>query len=514
MIDRLHGPSFLESFREPPVFLVVFWLTGGLFFIIETFLYIQHNRALKAVDPFTNLCRDYQWIIILPEIFCATSFLALFVPRAFYLFEFIRITTEAFALMMFQHSMILLMAAQGGKGCGYGPQGEYTRQSNKALCALPPQRIWSVPPLGCFFRKCEKPRTLTVLKVHIATALVTQYMYVAPIMSVLEIMVLLNIKAPEMETAFISAVAISSMLIAVYGLFVLYAATHNVLGQDFNTTSKFAAVKALVILEKATSWTLKLLGKWFGVYFLSAEQTPAYDDVARQMLLVSYLTVVESVFLTMLMKRAFPPSDLAVAHSLRTSGLGRLDMTWNDPCPHYELKRRTRSEGDIRQPATTPAPFSPAPFVQQKGQDSDLDQPLMDEDLQTPARNSDAGTDQLELRQVGSLIFLDEAARPDSVFSRHHTGDVHALRPYFMTAEKMTESYLPTTSKGMYTRLSQQEACSGKDDRRGTTAPPWHLTAGYILPSGGQADDTLALKLSLAPRTSTWVLNKKFSQFQ
>eukprot|EP00808_Paulinella_micropora_P013391 g48098.t1 len=34
----------------------------------------------------------------------------------------------------------------------------------------------------------------------------------------------------------------------------------------------------------------------------------------------------------------------------------------------------------------------------------------------------------------------------------------------------------------------------------GTAAPPWNLAAGYILPSGGQADDTtLALKISLAP---------------
>eukprot|EP00457_Paulinella_chromatophora_P006085 gb/GEZN01006103.1/.p1 GENE.gb/GEZN01006103.1/~~gb/GEZN01006103.1/.p1 ORF type:complete len:474 (-),score=61.66 gb/GEZN01006103.1/:210-1631(-) len=355
VVDQLHGPEFVGSFDDTPAFLIVFWFIGSIFFVIQTRIYFKHNNKLKAVDPRTRLCRQYQWIIVLPQVFSASSLFALFLPRAYPLFEFVRIAAEAFCLMAFQQSLMIIMAAQGGKGKGYGPLGDYNAQSLAALKALPPTRIWSVPPLGCFFRRCEKPRTLTKLSVRIANSLVLQFMYAGPLLSFCNVLVLLNADGRyELELSVISGAIISSMLTAVYGLFVMYAATHHVLGEDFSTSAKFAAVKALVILEKATAWTLKLLGQLFGVYFLkNVTMSAAYDKEARRNILVSFLTVFESLFLMILMTRAFPAADLVVAHSLRMAGVGRhyflraLGHSKSRPELFGKLKR-SNSDSDIR----------------------------------------------------------------------------------------------------------------------------------------------------------------------
>eukprot|EP00808_Paulinella_micropora_P015277 g433.t1 len=338
MPDPLHGPTIREEFRHITSTMVVFWVVGVLCVAVQLAVSWLHDQKLSAVKPGTILGDYYQMIMWLPQIFAVTSMLGLFLPRAHPLFEFIRVTSEACALLLFNMMMMHLMAAEGGKGTGYVPQGDLRKQCIKALEDLPPMQLWSVPPFGCLFRRWEQRRRVTEHHAKWATRFVKQYILFAPVLQFSYLLMQLNQEHAKSRQArrglqAINALTFLSMLTAVYGIFVIWGVTRVALA-DFKTSAKFAFIKILVILQKATTITLDLLGSWFRVSVLTESLPDTYDEQARRSMLVNVVTVVEALMLTCLMTRAFPPSDLSVAHCLRVSG---------SKTPHAESQHKLHS---------------------------------------------------------------------------------------------------------------------------------------------------------------------------
>eukprot|EP00808_Paulinella_micropora_P004859 g46326.t1 len=320
--ESLHGPTIRESLTDPPSIVVAFWLTGLAFFLVQWVIFRRHINKLLAVDPQTTIGDYVHLILYLPQIFSATSLFEMFVPRSHSVLEFMRTSAEAFCLIFFQRVMLHLMAVEGGKGTGYLAKGELTKQCIKAFQAVPAQQVWSVPPYGCFFKRCERPRKLTVFNMTWAMRFVHQYVILGPVLAFTSLVIMLNRNvsvSTEVQLKTVNALGIISMFTAVYGLFVLWKATYNVL-VDFNTSAKFASIKFLVILQKATQFTLDLMGSLLKVHVLTDALAPKYDTEARKTMLVSFVTVVESLLLCYLMTLAFPTSDVVEAHSLRMTG--------------------------------------------------------------------------------------------------------------------------------------------------------------------------------------------------
>eukprot|EP00808_Paulinella_micropora_P020404 g30844.t1 len=307
-----------------------FWKKGRLKLFFMTIIFRTHYRRLKEVKPYTKIAVLYRVIMLLPQVFAGTALAGLLIPRAEPFWEFLRTSTEALELYTFLMVLLMLMATEGGKGKGYVPWGEELEESKSAISSLHATKIWSVPPFGCLCKPCEKRKKVTNREVRIGQNLVSQYMYCAPALSFMSILIELQISSNEFESVaqeemvlimkkLVNLLKVVSMFTAVYGLFVLYVVTEYAL-LDFKTTAKFASIKVLVILEKATDYTLKLLSMLFGVDVLTNQLSTAYDSEARRSIFVSFVTVIESLFLTMLMIQAFPASDLQVAHTLRMAG--------------------------------------------------------------------------------------------------------------------------------------------------------------------------------------------------
>eukprot|EP00457_Paulinella_chromatophora_P008083 gb/GEZN01008110.1/.p1 GENE.gb/GEZN01008110.1/~~gb/GEZN01008110.1/.p1 ORF type:complete len:411 (-),score=47.93 gb/GEZN01008110.1/:234-1439(-) len=318
-----HGPGFRAVLSHPPPQLVIIWMWGWFSFGCVVIIWWRHYRKFVAVEPASWLSNQYEWILTMPLVFSATALVAIFVIQTAPILKLIRVSFEAYALYQFGNILRELASAEGGKGQGYGPLGVMRKQALSALVQLPPLKLYTSAPFCCF-RICERPRPVTEQMIRFATRCFVQYLYTAPGFSILGIMLILS-SASEMNgkddleknMKIIQAFELITMLIAMYGLLILYRATHD-LFKDFQTSLKFFSIKALILTGKLNEIVFKAAGVKKLLFRTFSD--PRWDDKARVNLATNVAVSVESLVLLCLMCWAYPASDLKVCHHLRTRG--------------------------------------------------------------------------------------------------------------------------------------------------------------------------------------------------
>jgi hypothetical protein len=235
---------------------------------------------------------------------------------------------EAFALHYFSEAMVCLMG--GAEECvkvlaGEDPHGMF-RSTNR----------WCVPPccclpalLPCAFRDGKAPfeaRMLTKLR-----RMIEQYCYVVPVTATLALV-------PSLYTIFattsvedekglrrhlpllaqgVEAAQGISMLVCLYGLFVLYKATKGALA-EYDTTAKFVGIKSMIVLSLVQRIIIvnlvrhDVMGGVRGTLF-----TPEVMGTRVQAFLLGW----ELPLLQLIVNRAFPLGELIPATGMRYSSL-------------------------------------------------------------------------------------------------------------------------------------------------------------------------------------------------
>jgi len=110
----------------------------------------------------------------------------------------------------------------------------------------PATRMWAAPPLACCFRPCIRERQPDAGDLRTIRALLTQFLIISPLMAVIECSEKLSHHAHKV----VGRIEVLSLLLAMYGLFALIIATHDVL-PNHRLHAKFWTVKGSFIASMA-----------------------------------------------------------------------------------------------------------------------------------------------------------------------------------------------------------------------------------------------------------------------
>ena len=106
-----------------------------------------------------------------------------------------------------------------------------------------PQKYFAVPPFGCCFRPCVQPHHITAKQLLWVSRLVRQYVVMQVFVNAYFMWARFTLDPYWEVDAVADPLLKVSGMVAMYGLFVMYAATHELLHR-WNTTRKFISVKA------------------------------------------------------------------------------------------------------------------------------------------------------------------------------------------------------------------------------------------------------------------------------
>jgi len=184
----------------------------------------------------------------------------------------------------------------------------------EALAKQGPKPHFAVPPFFCFFVSCFRRHDMGPKHLLRVSWLVRQYVYVMFGLSIFGMWVTMSCPAEPAEhwKLIMSWVLKVSGLTAVYGLFVLYKATHDLL-HEWNTTVKFLSIKFVILLSIVQKRFLGMLVK----KLLPKEADsclfePGYPHNLEQVVNFwsQFLIVLESILMIYLIRRAFPVEEL------------------------------------------------------------------------------------------------------------------------------------------------------------------------------------------------------------
>ena len=143
---------------------------------------------------------------------------------------------------------------------------------------------------------------------------------------------------PQHGSKMFEALKVSGML-AVYGLFVMYKATHELL-HEWNTTAKFVAVKLVIGVSTVQDMVIeKLVEDVFPPPPTSCLRDPLHPGHLGRAVVFwrSYLTLIETVVLAGLIIRAFPAEEVKDYH-LKNLDLMELELR--------QIHQRSRQRGE------------------------------------------------------------------------------------------------------------------------------------------------------------------------
>eukprot|EP00299_Pterocystis_sp_00344_P012776 c6183_g1_i1.p3 GENE.c6183_g1_i1~~c6183_g1_i1.p3 ORF type:complete len:157 (-),score=47.07 c6183_g1_i1:117-587(-) len=137
-----------------------------------------------------------------------------------------------------------------------------------------------------------------------------QFIVVAPAVSVAKLWI--ELQGPDNSLVenstslmIVGTLGLISALLAVWGLFIIFSATHNIL-REYNTAWKFLAIKGILILTSSQELAIAL--------FVRKDEIPPEDKFSTLFLVqfyVSFVACVEGFILTLSLIWAFPESEIA-----------------------------------------------------------------------------------------------------------------------------------------------------------------------------------------------------------
>jgi len=259
------------------------------------------------------------------------SWTTLFAPLSMPLAELFKGQSEAYALYSFMAILFMLVSLEADKQAANIEAGNSSRfgscitSSNqstepradviRALQHHGPQKYFAVPPFGCCFQHCCKPHRITARQLLWVASLVRQYVVAQLFIHAWIMWAGLTLEPKWKATSQLTTVLEVSGLLAMYGLFVLYGATHDLL-QNWNTSKKFISVKVMIVLSTIQEMVFSLLirdvfpqEKVVKSCWVDPEHP---EDIERAVQFwTSFANLLETVMISYLITQAFPASDVS-----------------------------------------------------------------------------------------------------------------------------------------------------------------------------------------------------------
>ncbi|CAK9045421.1 Putative ankyrin repeat protein RF_0381 [Durusdinium trenchii] len=306
---------------EPDLFRLVTG-TGTLGCIITFSICLRHSWSLDQ-RPLCMQRSYYHGMLAFPMVWAFCTWVTLWCPLNAPMSELFMGQSEAYAIYSFLVLLFMLVSIEALKrrrdgeldGSSYHSNSNMGEVIIQAVQAYGPQKYFAVPPLGCLFMKCVRPHHVTANQLLWVSRLVKQYGYAQVILNTCYIytrqtMVAGSARAQVLAT-FENVLKVSGLL-AVYGLFVMYKATHELL-HDWKTTAKFLSVKLIIGLSTLQKMLLRKIVEVFPPHEGSCLLDPLHPkDLDRALAYwSSYLTLLETILLACLVIKAFPAEEVA-----------------------------------------------------------------------------------------------------------------------------------------------------------------------------------------------------------
>jgi len=262
----------------------------------------------------------YTSIFIFPVVWSISAFLCIICPRSAPLAELAQGQSEAYAIYIFLVILFMLLALESVKVDlakdmelnqlkveGIGPA------ILTALSRQGPQPFFAVPPFACCFIKCIPHHNLSAQHLLWVTRFVKQYAYLQLFFSVFSLWAEYTLpEARAKSWSNMSRIVLKfSGLLAIYGLFVIYKATHHILEQ-YRTTSKFVAIKIVILLSMLQARIISILIHKFRKSDSTCLVDPAHpEDLDHVVTFWSqFVLLLDTVLMTWLLTQAFDPNEI------------------------------------------------------------------------------------------------------------------------------------------------------------------------------------------------------------
>ncbi|CAK9030325.1 unnamed protein product [Durusdinium trenchii] len=306
-------------------------IIGTISLIITMTMCIRHSMALDR-RPICMLRTYYHGMLIYPMVWAVCCWVSLFCPLTTNLSELFMGQSEAYAIYIFLVILYMLVSIEACKkrmetgGAGESLRTEMMNMGQTVMEAIHeygPQKYFAVPPFGCCFWRCCTPHHITAKQLLWVSRLVKQYVLLELFLNTFFMwcgLTFLPVRAKKMQSVAGYILKASGML-AIYGLFVMYKATHDLL-HDWNTTRKFVAIKLVILLSVIQN---KLFGLFIRKFRPPDESCLLEPNNPKDLEHViawwtTFATLVETVLLSHLIIKAFP------AHEVSDYPLKNLDL--------------------------------------------------------------------------------------------------------------------------------------------------------------------------------------------
>lgn len=310
-------PTCLEA---APVRFISAWVSGGLAVLITCIIAYRHMRELSK-RPISMLRKHYQQIAVFAPILGITAVCALFNPRCFNLVKMLQVQAEAVVLGAFGDIVFLVLADESSTHYEGTPMKD-DPLGVKIISALNEggrKPHFAVPPFLCCFRTCMRPHFLAPKHLLLARNLVKQYAYLVVISAIGIMWIALSMSLHKLiiYAKILNDVVKVSGFVAIYGLFVMYLATHDLL-LHWRITAKFVAIKVVVLLITYQEILVPIALKHLAPASVDCLADPLYphdDEIQmkhREHWASMYLTAVESLLLSILILKAFPAQEITL----------------------------------------------------------------------------------------------------------------------------------------------------------------------------------------------------------
>jgi len=241
----------------------------------------------------------YHGMLVFPMVWAICCWFALFCPLVAPLSELFMGQSEAYAIYIFLVIMYMLVSIEACKTkLEQSDPGQTSLRSEMenmgqtimdAVHDYGPQKYFAVPPFGCCFKPCCWEHQITAKQLLWVSRLVKQYVILELFLNTFFMWAGLTFqpeRAARIQNVAAYILKISGMM-AVYGLFIMYKATHDLL-HDWNTT-RFRPRENSCLL------------------------TPGHPEELERIVVfwTTFASLMETVLLSHLIIRAFPAHEVA-----------------------------------------------------------------------------------------------------------------------------------------------------------------------------------------------------------
>jgi len=271
----------------------------------------RHVSCLKTA-PISLLRGKYCLMMVYPCAWATSALLTLLCPRSSLLSELIRGQSEAAALFWFLQILIMIVSVESMKNDS-NDTDHVGQTILRALNADGEKPHFAVPPFFCCFAGVFPRHSLDAKLLLRVVWLVRQFVMLQFGLSIFNMWATMAWPARlgnDMKMVASGILKVSG-LTAVYGLFVMYKATHNLL-EHWHTTKKFISIKCVIFISLLQSLCIHPLLQHVQRpenKCLKDPTDPDNLDMVAEHYIATLLSV-EAMVMAYLVSSAFPVSEL------------------------------------------------------------------------------------------------------------------------------------------------------------------------------------------------------------